>query len=183
MTSEKQRKANQINAQLSTGPKSVEGKTLVSKNAIKHGLLASDIILETEDLASFEALQESLFLSLQPEGELERSLAERLISLTWRLRRATKVEGGIFNLKKYTLLSDAKTSGCGGLTQESLDKADLGQFFTDTSSAFVNLQRYESSLEKSYFKTLHELQRLQAARAGKEVPLPVAIDINTISEK
>jgi len=38
--------------------------------------------------------------------------------------------------------------------------------------------RYESHLERSLFKALHELQRLQAARKGGFVPPPAAMDVD-----
>ena len=38
--------------------------------------------------------------------------------------------------------------------------------------------RYESHLERSLYRTLHELQRLQAARSGGTFPLPVAVDVD-----
>jgi hypothetical protein len=38
--------------------------------------------------------------------------------------------------------------------------------------------RYESGLERSLFRALHELQRLQAARAGVIVPPPAAMDVD-----
>lgn len=44
--------------------------------------------------------------------------------------------------------------------------------------AFTQLARHEAAIERSMLKALHELQRLQAARAGVEVPLPVAIDVD-----
>lgn len=44
------------------------------------------------------------------------------------------------------------------------------------------LLRYETTLEKSLLRCMHELQRLQAARAGQEVLPPVAIDINLSAE-
>ena len=40
------------------------------------------------------------------------------------------------------------------------------------------LSRYETTLERSLFKALHELERRQAARDGQTVPLPVAVDVN-----
>ncbi len=39
------------------------------------------------------------------------------------------------------------------------------------------LSRYEVTLERSLYKALHELQRLQAARDGQVVPLPEAVDV------
>lgn len=59
--------------------------------------------------------------------------------------------------------------------------AALGEAFVRDSreeNAFAKLSRYETSLERSLFKAHHELQRLQAARQGKRVPLPVAVDID-----
>jgi hypothetical protein len=36
----------------------------------------------------------------------------------------------------------------------------------------------EVTLERSLYKALHELQRLQAARAGQDVPLPELVDVD-----
>jgi hypothetical protein len=40
------------------------------------------------------------------------------------------------------------------------------------------LARYESYLERSMFRTLHEIQRLQASRSGVVVPPPAAVDVD-----
>jgi hypothetical protein len=40
------------------------------------------------------------------------------------------------------------------------------------------LSRYEMTLERSLYKALHELQRLQAARDGQAVPPPEAVDVD-----
>ena len=41
----------------------------------------------------------------------------------------------------------------------------------------VRFSRYESQIERSLFRSLHELQRLQAKRQGRDVVVPVAVDI------
>jgi hypothetical protein len=38
--------------------------------------------------------------------------------------------------------------------------------------------RYEASLERSFFRTLHEIQRLQASRSGAVVPPPATMDVD-----
>ena len=40
------------------------------------------------------------------------------------------------------------------------------------------VSRYEVHLERSLFRTLHELQRLQAARSGMVLPPPAAVDLD-----
>jgi len=39
------------------------------------------------------------------------------------------------------------------------------------------VSRYEAHLSRQLYQALHELQRLQAARAGQPVPLPAALDV------
>jgi hypothetical protein len=46
------------------------------------------------------------------------------------------------------------------------------------ANAFGKLARYESTLERGLTSALHELQRLQAARGGREVAPPVVVDVN-----
>jgi hypothetical protein len=46
------------------------------------------------------------------------------------------------------------------------------------ANALATLSRYETSIERSVFKALHELERRQALRQGKEVPVPLAVDID-----
>lgn len=41
------------------------------------------------------------------------------------------------------------------------------------------VMRYESHLERSLHKTLHELERMQALRAGQSVSAPMVIDVTT----
>jgi hypothetical protein len=41
-----------------------------------------------------------------------------------------------------------------------------------------NLERYETTLSRSWLRMLHELQRLQAIRAGERVPAPAAMDVD-----
>ena len=39
------------------------------------------------------------------------------------------------------------------------------------------LAAYEATLERSFYKALHELQSLQAARDGQAVPVPTVVDV------
>ncbi len=56
--------------------------------------------------------------------------------------------------------------------------ADLGAAFGQASHTLSTLARYEAALERAFYRALHELQHLQAARAGQAVPPPLAVDVD-----
>jgi hypothetical protein len=217
MTSEKQIDANRQNALKSTGPKTPDGKSAVRQNALKHGLLSQEILLPGEDEEALRELGAHLRNELQPAGELEHLLFDRIIASYWRLRRLGRVEAGIFAWELYGELAErarqvASTHEKTGLDQalentglptvilnqrkhkEALSEAKemetvrdgetatLGRTFirdANEANAFSKLSRYEATIERSLYKALHELQRLQAARrADGNAPPPVAIDVD-----
>jgi len=89
---------NRKNAQHSTGPRSEKGKRRVSRNAIKHGLLAKEIIISgvgfCESQGDFSRLYHKLIDDLQPVGTLEEMLVEKIAISYWRLRRVLGAEAG-----------------------------------------------------------------------------------------
>ncbi|MFZ1683129.1 MAG: hypothetical protein WAU88_03270 [Candidatus Zixiibacteriota bacterium] len=100
-TSERQIQANQENAQLSTGPKTEEGKAASSRNATKHGLYSKHIILNsphhTENPEEFEQLLDSLIEELQPETIFQHHLVRKIAFCIWRSRRAVLAETAQIN--------------------------------------------------------------------------------------
>jgi hypothetical protein len=47
-----------------------------------------------------------------------------------------------------------------------------------SSEPFLNLWRHETALSRYLQRTLHELERLQAKRAGQHVPLPAIVEVD-----
>ena len=90
--------ANRRNALKSTGPKTPEGKRFVRWNALKHGLLAREVVIPAgmgaEDRAEFRNLLRQLRHDLQPSGALEEILVEKIAVCYWRLRRGLRSEIG-----------------------------------------------------------------------------------------
>ena len=95
MTSSKQLEANRKNAVKSTGPKTRRGKTVVRKNATQHGILSTDVLLPDEEPSEFVALQTRLRKELDPKGEIETLLVDRVVFAAWRLRRLGRIEVGV----------------------------------------------------------------------------------------
>ena len=66
------------------------------QNALRHGLLSAEMLMPGEDEAALKELSEHLRDELQPNGELEGLLVERVIAAAWRRRRLGRVEADIF---------------------------------------------------------------------------------------
>jgi len=159
MTSEKQIVANKTNALKSTGPRSLSGKNKAHQNSLKHGLLSRDLVIRDEDPKEWAAMINDLFNTLQPEGIMEGLLVEKIGAALWRLRRVISAEGCAL-----------KGNGWAGRLEELQDVYN--------SSAIASISRYESGMERNFYKALHELQRMQAMRLGGLALAPVAVDIH-----
>src|SRR5262249_989053 len=95
--------ANRENARRSTGPRTPAGKQAVRWNALKHGLLAREVIIRhgdgAEDPRAFQSLQNRLWAELQPEGIQEGMVVEEIAVCLWRQRRVLRAETGEIRLR------------------------------------------------------------------------------------
>ena len=99
MTSLKQIEANRRNAQKSTGPITQEGRDRSRCNAVRHGLTAETVINALEDAEDYKAFEATVIADYDAQSAVERELVLRLASLMWRLRRATAIETGLFEIQ------------------------------------------------------------------------------------
>ena len=77
----------------STGPKTLQGKLNVSRNATKHGILSlRPVVAHFESEQGWQRHRQAILESLAPEGGLEEALAERVALCSWRLNRVTAYE-------------------------------------------------------------------------------------------
>ena len=99
MTSFRQIEANRRNAHKSTGPNTEEGKQRSRCNAVRHGLTAETVIGALEDAEDYKAFEAAIIADYDAQSAVERELVLRLASLLWRLRRATTMETGLFEIQ------------------------------------------------------------------------------------
>jgi len=166
MASEKQVQANRRNAAKSTGPRSQDGKARAARNSVKHGLLSRDMLVSKEDPEELEAFREGMLAGLAPEGGLEGFLADLVVASGWRLRRAVQMERQIIEDR---LSSEWKSRKREYRTREPEPTAE--EMATDVlchQDAFDKLVRYEAHVQRGFYKALHELQRVQAGREGRQ---------------
>jgi hypothetical protein len=99
MTSFRQIDANRRNARKSTGPTTEEGKQQSRCNAVRHGLTAETVISALDDAEDYKAFEAAIIADYDAQSAVERELVLRLASLLWRLRRATTIETGLFEIQ------------------------------------------------------------------------------------
>ena len=92
MTSAAQIAANRANASKSTGPRTEEGKAASSRNALKHGLCAEQLLIDEEERAAWEELRADYLARLAPVGPAEQRLADRIAQVAWRRDRGATAE-------------------------------------------------------------------------------------------
>jgi hypothetical protein len=103
MTSWRQFEANRRNALKSTGPKSLEGKRISRRNALRHGLTAETVIDSLEDTEDYRGFEAAIISDYNAETAVERELVLRLASLLWRLRRIIAIETDLFAIQAEIL--------------------------------------------------------------------------------
>jgi hypothetical protein len=103
MTSWRQFEANRRNALKSTGPKSLEGKRISRRNALRHGLTAETVIDSLEDNEDYRGFEAAIISDYNAETAVERELVLRLSSLLWRLRRIIAIETDLFQIEAEIL--------------------------------------------------------------------------------
>ena len=150
--------ANRRNAQNSTGPRTAEGKAAVRLNSLTHGLRTQDVLLPGEDEQAFREIRGAFHQQHQPEGPAELFCVEKMILSYWRNRRIAKIETGFFmNAHPSQPERYGDRNGVPGRA-----------FTTDSQGQdnFCRLARYESSLDRAFYRASKELQTLQKARIG-----------------
>jgi hypothetical protein len=162
MSSQAQIDANRLNAQKSTGPRTPEGRAAVRLNGVKHGLTAQTLVLKDESESDFHAIFDSLEAEFQPSTPIEELLVSQLAMATWRLRRLYHTESAFLCVSAIDLKLIFENYTNLDPNQRLAIVVDRDAIGPHTLDKFC---RYESRLERSFYRALHELQRLRAQRA------------------
>ena len=157
--------ANRRNAQLSTGPRSDAGKSVVARNACKHNLSSINIALAGEDLEEFQILLQETAIDLAPRSSIENALVQQIAYAEWKLLRIARWETEIIN------------------AAISRREAYCQKLFGETpAEALTRLHRYESQVRRAWHAALREIRVHQksAASSSAAPPLPTPLKQNDL---
>jgi hypothetical protein len=193
ISTSKKSRANRRNAQLSTGPKTEEGKSRSRRNALRHGILASALLLTrgagAEDSAEFEELLRDLRLDRAPVGALEEMFVEKIAVCWWRQKRALRCEAGLMRqqcaeLEFSALIQTLEAEGDPEFRTPEPGDPDTTELLVDDlglarGAEVDRLLRYETAIQRQLIFAINQLERLQRARAGDYVSAPVSVQVSS----
>ncbi len=143
--------ANRANAQKSTGPRSVEGKSASRFNALKHGIDAASIVIPGEDAADYDALVAQYHREYQPRSASESFHVDTMIRADWQKRRLQNVEADLY----HTVLAESPGNSLAAVLLAESPAAKL----------LVRVQRQIAAFERTWHRANTELRRARAEKA------------------
>lgn len=168
MSSAAQIAANRRNARKSTGPRTPGGKAVSAQNAWRHGLTARQVAVSDEKNQDYEEFAAALRDSLAPADEVEALLAERIVLLSWRLRRVARAERGMIEAVDDANLRYGETA--------------MSRLFDRAPEELTALSRYEMGLDRALGRAYALLERRQARRGGAAVPPPITVIVESAGD-
>jgi len=80
------------------------------RRAWRDGLADQTVVRNVEDIRDYRAFERLLIRSIDPRTAIELALIHRLANLLWRLRRASAIETGLFEVQGEFLLAQRQSS-------------------------------------------------------------------------
>lgn len=173
MATQAQINANRKNAQKSTGPRTEEGKEAASQNATKHGFCSCKNVIRSESQDEYNLFHDEMIADLSPAGAMEFMFAERIVNLSWRLKRAEVFQNAVTEsmaddiydryLDNYIRAKNQAKEGDMTLILGITIRRDF-----ENSKILEQLLDYEKRIESSLYKAAAELRKLQKIRLERE---------------
>jgi hypothetical protein len=161
--SEARLRANRLNAQNSSGPKSVEGKKRSCLNATRHGILSQTIHLPEEEMTAYTEFCERFVADLKPVGALETELANACADLQFRLHRCSAAEHNMFAIGFEENGNRWETGH-----PESHTALAMAETLRSNPNPIATLSLYEQRINRRFQQTLKQLREIQAERHALE---------------
>ena len=156
MATKRQTAANRRNARHSTGPRTEEGLSVSSLNALKHGLRSQLTVIPGENEADFHALFDAFAEEAAPESPRDLAAVRKIATCEWRLRRIAAIETEMFAQALKQPPEEFAPDDLQAPPPSPI--ATLAQhFLSGAIKHFGALTRYESSLNRQYNQAWRDL--------------------------
>jgi hypothetical protein len=163
MSTAQQVAANQANAQLSTGPRTEEGKKRSSLNALKSGLTGRTVLLPSEGAEAYRTHCQDWSDVYKPVGREEMELVQALADNRWRQDRAFALEQNLFALGQVEFAD---------LFSQELPEIRKSLIHAHTFRAYLkefqSLLTQQGRLDRCFHRDLAKLAEIQQTRKQLE---------------
>ena len=159
MATEAQISANQLNSQLSTGPKTESGKAASACNNFRHGLVsgAAFKVLPTEDQSQFDQLLTALREEHAPANTTEAILIEGMAQAHWLTQRAVALEASCYE-RTGRSVPVVRVSEFDPQTGQVIDEKQLSLYL-----------RNQNTHRRAFHKSLNDLLKLRAEKRKEQI--------------
>ena len=165
---EAQRDASRKNGANSLGPITPSGKIRSSKNAIRHGLTATEhTLLMAEDPAQYKEVVDAFIDKLRPADKAELRLVEKIANLDWRLERLVMLETCLLNMavgvnSRKILDRYSAIDGIGCVVAAWMETNP------STTQCLDLLRRYMGTLQHQFNTTLSNYYKFETRRLAQK---------------
>jgi len=170
MATEAQTNANRENAKKSTGPRTSAGKTISSRNSLKHGMTSGKFLPPDADPNEFFQLLDAFRERFQPFDEVENALVERMVAAEFRMRSVRYLDAGLFNYQAEANPMPDKFNNQGRINS----LAWAFNYDAATSNSFSKVVRYEAHLQREFSRALREIYLVQDERRARQAEAAAA---------
>jgi hypothetical protein len=162
LLSDRQQRANEINALKSTGPRTEEGKQRVRLNGLRHGLTGQVSIMTDDNRREHDAFCDPIIARLNPDGPVELQLAHLIAQDHFRLNRIHSIEDGIFALGHGYSANQIDS----GAPQADVALSEAVTFMRSAKEILL-LTTYESRINRNIKRNMEQLNQLQTVRQAQ----------------
>jgi hypothetical protein len=166
MATLKQIEANRLNAQHSTGPRTEAGRAASAQNSRRHGCYASQVVIEGQDQAQFDELQNEFIEEYQPQNLRERNLVEMMAVEWWHLGQCEFMRQSFFSHQRKMIPSyHANWAELSEAERTNLVGENIAFYHLKDMSRISELK---NRVTRSYHRAAREFDRVRADRLRRE---------------
>jgi hypothetical protein len=180
MTSSFKAQSNRRNAQMSTGPRTEEGKSRSRFNALMHGITASFTVLPNENAGAYEARLHGFMTDFQPRSAFEHYLTERAVKESWISDRAMRAHTAHLANYMTESMAEAEKQACpDSPLSDVLSNTNLYAF--DPSDDGERYRQYEVTCARAFYRTINLLLKTKRAAADSIQTTPRPLYYSTFA--
>jgi hypothetical protein len=148
---------------LSTGPRTAEGKQRSSLNALRHGLTGQTVVIPTDDHRAYRNFCREFFDEYHPLTPTERQLVQSIADSSWRLNRMRAQEQTLLTLGAVEQEDHVNTQD-----DRAAATCASALAFEKRVKLLANLTLYEQRISRQFERALKMLKEIQVERKASD---------------